>query len=180
MCRGSISRRCTRRCWGCHRKNWRKRQQAADLTFLHEGITFTVYGSKEGRKKFSPYDLVPTDHPFQRVDEDRKGTDAAADGTDMFLRDIYHEGRILPKGLVTPVNWFTAARIPQRDARANVPRDVYVSVAGRTWCGSGRELRSWKTIYGAQRFFVHAANRKVLKRVFPTMFPGLRCVAVDH
>ncbi|HEY4878822.1 MAG TPA: hypothetical protein VIH97_06845, partial [Candidatus Acidoferrales bacterium] len=26
----------------------RKSQQAADLTFLHEGITFTVYGSKEG------------------------------------------------------------------------------------------------------------------------------------
>jgi len=26
----------------------RKSQQAADLTFLQEGITFTVYGSKEG------------------------------------------------------------------------------------------------------------------------------------
>ena len=26
----------------------RRSQQAADLAFLHEGITFTVYGSKEG------------------------------------------------------------------------------------------------------------------------------------
>jgi uncharacterized circularly permuted ATP-grasp superfamily protein len=37
----------------------RKRQQAADLTFLHEGITFTVYGSKEGTEKIFPNDLVP-------------------------------------------------------------------------------------------------------------------------
>jgi uncharacterized circularly permuted ATP-grasp superfamily protein len=32
----------------------RKSQQAADLTFLHEGITFTVYGSKEGTGRIFP------------------------------------------------------------------------------------------------------------------------------
>ena len=31
----------------------RRTQQAADLTFLHEGITFTVYGSKEGTERIS-------------------------------------------------------------------------------------------------------------------------------
>lgn len=30
----------------------RKSQQAADLAFLHEGISFTVYGSKEGMKRY--------------------------------------------------------------------------------------------------------------------------------
>ncbi len=29
------------------------RQQAADLSFLHQGITFTVYGSDEQRSAFS-------------------------------------------------------------------------------------------------------------------------------
>lgn len=36
----------------------RKSQQAADLTFLQEGITFTVYGSKEGTERIFPNDLI--------------------------------------------------------------------------------------------------------------------------
>jgi uncharacterized circularly permuted ATP-grasp superfamily protein len=37
----------------------RKIQQAAHLTFLHEGIAFTVYGSKEGTERIFPNDLLP-------------------------------------------------------------------------------------------------------------------------
>src|SRR5262245_39503251 len=37
----------------------RKSQQAADLSFLHQGITFTVYGNKEGTEKIFPNDLLP-------------------------------------------------------------------------------------------------------------------------
>ena len=36
-----------------------KTQQAADLSFLHEGITFTVYGQKEGTERIFPNDLLP-------------------------------------------------------------------------------------------------------------------------
>jgi uncharacterized circularly permuted ATP-grasp superfamily protein len=36
-----------------------ERQQAADLSFLHQGITFTVYGHDEGTEKIFPYDLLP-------------------------------------------------------------------------------------------------------------------------
>src|SRR5882762_6147477 len=32
----------------------RKSQQAADLSFLHQGITFTVYGMSKGRSGFFP------------------------------------------------------------------------------------------------------------------------------
>jgi uncharacterized circularly permuted ATP-grasp superfamily protein len=35
------------------------RQQAADLSFLHQGITFTVYGNDEGTERIFPYDLLP-------------------------------------------------------------------------------------------------------------------------
>ena len=37
----------------------RKSQQAADLSFLHQGITFTVYGNEEGTERIFPYDLLP-------------------------------------------------------------------------------------------------------------------------
>ncbi|HEY2154150.1 MAG TPA: circularly permuted type 2 ATP-grasp protein, partial [Isosphaeraceae bacterium] len=37
----------------------KRRQQDADLSFLHQGITFTVYGRDEGTEKIFPYDLLP-------------------------------------------------------------------------------------------------------------------------
>jgi uncharacterized circularly permuted ATP-grasp superfamily protein len=36
-----------------------KRQAAADLSFYHQGITFTVYGNDEGTERIFPYDLLP-------------------------------------------------------------------------------------------------------------------------
>src|SRR6185436_6967494 len=37
----------------------RERQQTADIAFLNQGITFTVYGSGEGTERIFPYDLLP-------------------------------------------------------------------------------------------------------------------------
>jgi len=36
-----------------------RRKQSADLSFLNQGITFTVYGRDEGTEKIFPYDLIP-------------------------------------------------------------------------------------------------------------------------
>ena len=35
-----------------------RRKHAADLSFLNQGITFTVYGREEGTEKIFPYDLL--------------------------------------------------------------------------------------------------------------------------
>ena len=36
-----------------------RRKQSADLSFLNQGITFTVYGRDEGTEQIFPYDLLP-------------------------------------------------------------------------------------------------------------------------
>src|SRR5260370_36912085 len=36
-----------------------RRKQAADRSFLNQGITFNVYGRDEGPEKIFPYDLCP-------------------------------------------------------------------------------------------------------------------------
>ncbi len=41
----------------------KQRQAAAELAFLNQGITFTVYGNKEGTEKIFPYDLIPRISP---------------------------------------------------------------------------------------------------------------------
>src|SRR6266576_5794117 len=37
----------------------RRRKHAADLSLLHQGITFTVYGRDEGTERIFPNDLLP-------------------------------------------------------------------------------------------------------------------------
>src|SRR6202043_1256979 len=37
----------------------RRRKHSADLAFLNQGITFTVYGREEGTERIFPYDLLP-------------------------------------------------------------------------------------------------------------------------
>lgn len=36
-----------------------QRQRYADLTFLNQGITSTIYGNESGTERVFPYDLLP-------------------------------------------------------------------------------------------------------------------------
>ena len=160
----------------------RKRQQAADLTFLHEGITFTVYGSKEGTEKIFPNDLLPRIIPSNEWTKIEKGLTQRLTALNHFLRDIYHEGRILSEGIV-PRELVYSCRHFRREMRGlNVPRDIYASICGtdlvRVPDGSFAVLEDNLRVPSGVSYML--ANRKVLKRVFPTMFRDYGVWPVDH
>ena len=76
----------------------RQRQSAADLAFLNQGITFTVYGQKDGTERIFPYDLLPRILTADRVGGDRARAHAAHHGAQPVLKDIYGEARVLREG----------------------------------------------------------------------------------
>jgi uncharacterized circularly permuted ATP-grasp superfamily protein len=160
----------------------RKRQQAADLTFLHEGITFTVYGSKEGTEKIFPNDLVPRIIPSSEWNKIEKGLTQRLTALNMFLRDIYHEGRILSEGIVPRELVYSCKHFRREMRGLNVPRDIYVSICGtdlvRLPDGSFEVLEDNLRVPSGVSYML--ANRKVLKRVFPTMFRDYGVWPVDH
>jgi uncharacterized circularly permuted ATP-grasp superfamily protein len=160
----------------------RKRQQAADLTFLHEGITFTVYGGKEGTEKIFPNDLVPRIIPSGEWTKIEKGLTQRVTALNMFLRDIYHEGRILSEGLVPRELVYSCKHFRREMRGLNVPRDIYVSICGtdlvRVPEGSFAVLEDNLRVPSGVSYML--ANRKVLKRVFPTMFRDYGVWPVDH
>ena len=160
----------------------RKSQQAADLTFLHEGITFTVYGSKEGTERIFPNDLVPRIIPSHEWLKIEKGLTQRLTALNMFLRDIYHEGRILSEGIVPRELIFSCKHFRREMRGLNVPRDIYVSICGtdlvRLPDGSFAVLEDNLRVPSGVSYML--ANRKVLKRVFPTMFQDYGVWPVDH
>ena len=150
----------------------RKSQQAADLTFLHEGITFTVYGSKEGTERIFPNDLIPRIIPASEWAKIEKGLTQRLTALNLFLRDIYHEGRILSEGII-PRELIYSCKHFRREMRGlNVPRDIYVSICGtdlvRVPDGNYAVLEDNLRVPSGVSYML--ANRKALKRVFPTMF----------
>src|SRR5918911_266245 len=78
----------------------RRRQHAADLAFLHQGITFTVYGREEGTERIFPYDLLPRIITGAEWATLERGLKQRITALNLFLRDIYHDGRILKDGVV--------------------------------------------------------------------------------
>ncbi len=48
-----------------------ERRQLADLSFLLQGITFTVYSDGRGTERLFPFDLIPRIIPHSRVGADR-------------------------------------------------------------------------------------------------------------
>src|SRR5579859_6096535 len=78
----------------------RRKKQAADVAFLHQGITFTVYGRDEGTERIFPHDLLPRIVTSAEWEIIERGLTQRITALNMFLRDIYHEGRSVKAGVV--------------------------------------------------------------------------------
>jgi uncharacterized circularly permuted ATP-grasp superfamily protein len=160
----------------------RKSQQAADLSFLHQGITFTVYGNDEGTERVFPNDLLPRIIPHAEWRKIENGLTQRIAALNLFLEDIYHHGRILADGVV-PRELVYSCRHFRREMRGlTVPRGIYVSICGtdlvRLPDGSFAVLEDNLRVPSGVSYML--ANRKVLKKVFPTLFRDYGVSPVDH
>jgi len=160
----------------------RKSQQAADLSFLHQGITFTVYGNEQGTERVFPNDLLPRIIPGQEWQSIEQGLTQRITALNLFLQDIYSEGRILTDGII-PRELIYSCRHFRRDMRGlRVPRGIYVSICGtdlvRLPDGSFAVLEDNLRVPSGVSYML--ANRKVLKRVFPRLFSDYGVRPIDH
>jgi uncharacterized circularly permuted ATP-grasp superfamily protein len=159
-----------------------RRQQAADLSFLHQGITFTVYGREEGTERIIPHDLLPRILTGAEWATIERGLTQRITALNMFLQDIYHEGRILADGFV-PRELVYSCRHYRREMRGlRVPRGIYISVVGtdlvRLDDGRFAVLEDNLRVPSGVSYML--ANRQVMKRVFPLLFSNYGVRPLDH
>jgi uncharacterized circularly permuted ATP-grasp superfamily protein len=108
----------------------KQRQQLADLTFLNQGITFTVYGNDEGTERIFPYDLLPRIVTADEWATLEKGLTQRITALNLFLKDLYHDEQIL-KDNVVPRELVYSCKHYRREMRGiKVRRDTYVSIVG--------------------------------------------------
>jgi hypothetical protein len=79
----------------------RRRKHSADLSFLNQGITFTVYGREEGTEP--NFSLRPSAAPYhQRGMETTSNVDSRSGS----LHSIYFCGHSTTKAEFSPREWF--------------------------------------------------------------------------
>ena len=71
------------------------RRQLADLCFLLQGITFTVYSDGRGTERLFPFDLIPRILPHSDWERIERGLSQRVVALNLFLEDIYGHQRIL-------------------------------------------------------------------------------------
>ena len=159
-----------------------RRKQAADLSFLNQGITFTVYGREEGTEKIFPYDLLPriiTGPEWAKVE---RGLTQRITALNLFLKDIYNEGRILKDGIVPREIVYSCQHFRRQMTGLQVPRNVYIAVCGtdliRLENGDFAVLEDNLRVPSGVSYML--TNRRVMKRIFPQLFRNYNVKPIEQ
>src|ERR1700677_947961 len=70
---------------------FQQRRTAADLVFVNEGVTFSVYSDRRGVEKIFPFDLIPRPLAAEDWAVMEAGLVQRVRALNLFLHDIYHE-----------------------------------------------------------------------------------------
>ena len=107
-----------------------RRKQSADLSFLTQGITFTVYGRDEGTERIFPYDLLPRLITAQEWERIERGLTQRITALNLFLRDVYSDAKILNDRVIPRELVYSCKHYRRQMQGLQVPRNVYVAVVG--------------------------------------------------
>jgi len=159
-----------------------RKKQAADLSFLNQGITFTVYGRTEGTEKIFPYDLLPRVITAKEWGKVEAGLKQRITALNLFLKDIYNEGRILSDGVVPREIVYSCKQFRRHMIGLNVPRNVYIAVVGsdliRLEDGEFVVLEDNLRVPSGVSYML--TNRRVMKRTFPQLFRSYNVRPIEH
>lgn len=159
-----------------------QRQQAANMSFLNQGITFTVYNSGEGTERIWPYDLLPRIVTSKEWDTIERGLTQRITALNLFLQDIYHDGHILADKVV-PRSLIYSCRHYRHEMRGlHVPHGTYIAIVGsdlvRLPDGTFAVLEDNLRVPSGVSYML--TNRRVMKHVFPSLFGSYTVRPIDH
>jgi len=157
-----------------------QKRQTVDLSFLRQGITFTVYNDEEGTEKIFPFDLVPRIIPNSEWEVLERGLTQRIQALNLFLKDIYHDQRIIKEGIIPASHILSGKHFRREFMGIDLPRDIYIHICGtdliRDDKGNYLVLEDNGRCPSGVSYLLE--NRQAMKRAFPNFFPraGVRPV----
>jgi uncharacterized circularly permuted ATP-grasp superfamily protein len=165
------------------REDFRRRKKVADDTFLHGGVTFSVYSdTTRGGERIFPFDLIPRIISAKDWEHVEAGLCQRVNALNAFLTDIYGEQRILAEGAIPREMVESAAGFVRSMRGVKPPGGIPVCIAGidliRDHDGSYRVLEDNVRTPSGVSYVLE--NRMVMKKVFPRVFSRANVVPVEE
>src|SRR5450432_2295037 len=160
----------------------RRSKHEADQSFFNQGITFTVYGNDKGTERIFPYDLLPRIITAAEWEKVERGLTQRITALNLFLKDIYNEGRILKDGVVPREIVYSCKHFRRQMVGLQVPRNVYIAICGtdliRLENGEFVVLEDNLRVPSGVSYML--TNRRVMKRIFPQLFRGYNVRPIEQ
>lgn len=157
------------------------RRTSADLAFVNQGVTFSVYSDRRGVEKIFPFDLIPRVIPAAEWLALEAGLVQRIRALNLFLDDVYHDQRILKEGIIPAELVLGSKGFRPEMVGFEPPGGVYIHICGSDLVrdAAGRFLvleDNGRTPSGVSYVL---ENRAVMKRVFPQLFQDCRVRRVE-
>ncbi len=159
----------------------RQIQERVTRSFLHEGITFTVYGDEQTIERVFPIDCLPRIVRGDEWDAVARGLEQRLRALNLFLHDIYHRGLIIRDGVIPAELVYGNKHYLIEMRGVEVPHRAYVSVCGtdlvRTHDGFAVLEDNLRVPSGVSYML---ACRDAIKRSMPRLFRRSRVRDVEQ
>ncbi|HQY87717.1 MAG TPA: circularly permuted type 2 ATP-grasp protein [Tepidisphaeraceae bacterium] len=159
-----------------------RRRRMADLSFVNQGITFTVYSDKDNVERVLPFDLVPRIVTASEWDVIERGLVQRITALNLFCKDIYNDQKILTDRVIDPALIYGARMFRREMIGFPVPRDIYIHICGtdlvRDGDGKFYVLEDNSRTPSGVSYVLE--NRVVMKRVFSSMFGEYKVRSIEE
>jgi len=159
-----------------------QKRREAEVLFHRVGITFAVYGEKEGAERLIPFDIVPRIIPHDEWRILDAGLRQRVKALNLFIRDIYHGQEILAAGKLPRDLILDNAEYKPEMQGMDVPGGIYSHISGvdivRAGAGEYYVLEDNLRVPSGVSYMIE--NRRMMMRLFPELFASHPVAPVEH
>jgi len=149
-----------------------RRERLQKISLVDQGITFTVYGEKDGLERIFPFDFVPRIIPAREWERIEAGLIQRVTALNLFISDVYQDQKCL-KDKIIPAELVLSRKEYKRELlRVTPPRQIYTHVVGTDIIRNdrGEYLILEDNCRCPSGVSYVLENRNLLHRVFPEFF----------
>jgi uncharacterized circularly permuted ATP-grasp superfamily protein len=158
-----------------------RRQRAADRSMVQLGITFNVYGDRQGAERIIPFDIVPRIVAQREWEWLERGLQQRIIALNLFLQDIYHEQKVVRDGVLPEHVVATATGFRKQCIGLTPPRGIWCHIIGtdlvRDADGQYYVLEDNLRCPSGVSYVLQ--NRQLMKQTFPQLFEMTSIRPVD-
>jgi uncharacterized circularly permuted ATP-grasp superfamily protein len=164
-------------------QQFEERRKLADLSFLIQGITFTVYSDGRGTERLFPFDLIPRILPRSEWNRIDRGLSQRVIALNLFLQDVYGKQSIfrdkqIPRSLV-----YSCPNFRREVIGVEVQRGIYTHICGIDLVRDSKTGEFYvleDNVRTPSGISYVLENRLVMTRTLPDAFQACEVLPVNH